>query len=260
MKINVKNASYRYPGSDRYALKNVSFSAQPGSLVAVLGPNGSGKTTLLRCLAGFLRWTEGGSDIDGEDIRSIPPKRLWSLISYVPQARSASPALTVRETVLLGRAGRSALTPSEKDMAAAESAMERLGISALADRRCGGLSGGELQMALIARAMAAEPKAVILDEPESNLDFRNQLIILDAMSAMAASGLSVIFNTHYPAHALQRADRALLLTKGGGSVFGDTAGIVSEENIASAFGVEAAIGQAEYGGRIVKTVTPVRLI
>ncbi len=221
MRIAANNASYKYPGTDRFILRNISFYAESGSLTAVLGPNGSGKTTLLRCLTGLLRWTEGASEIDGESIRRMPPKKLWNLISYVPQAKNAALSLTVMETVLLGRAGQSGFRPSDRDIAAAKEALERLGISSLAGRKCGELSGGELQMALIARAIAAGPKAVILDEPESNLDFRNQLIVLDAMSELAGSGLAVIFNTPYPAHALQRADRSLLLSKSG-SYFGDT--------------------------------------
>ncbi len=255
MTINVNNASYRYPGRDD-VLKDISFSVPSGSLTAILGPNGAGKTTLLRCLTGFLRWTSGYADIDGERISSMPPKKLWSLISYVPQAKSVSPGFTVEETVLLGRSGQSGLKPSERDIKAAEDALSRLGISRLANRRCGELSGGELQMALIARAIAAEPKAVILDEPESNLDFRNQLIILDTLSSLAKSGMAVIFNTHYPAHALQRAEKSLLLRRGGEAVFGDTEEIITEENIASAFGVEARLSCD--GG--VKTVTAVRIL
>jgi iron complex transport system ATP-binding protein len=142
-------------------------------------------------------------------------------------------------------------------MKIAEGVMERLGISHLADKPCYAISGGELQMVLIARAMAAEPEILVIDEPESNLDFKNQLIVLDAMTALAAEGVACIFNTHYPAHALQRAGKSLMLSKDGRSVFGDTTAVVTEENIRRAFGVEALIGEVETPHNIMKNVVAV---
>ena len=112
-------------------------------------------------------------------------------------------------------------------------------------------------MVLIARAMAAEPKLLVLDEPESNLDFKNQLIVLDAMTALAAEGVACIFNTHYPSHALQRAGKSLMLSKEGWSLFGDTTGVVTEDNIRRAFGVEALIGEVETPQNIMKNVVAV---
>ena len=112
-------------------------------------------------------------------------------------------------------------------------------------------------MVLIARAMAAEPEILVLDEPESNLDFKNQLIVLDAMTALAAEGVACIFNTHYPAHALQRAGKSLMLSKDGRSIFGDTTGVVTEDNIRHAFGVEALIGEVETPQNIMKNVVAV---
>jgi len=98
-----------------------------------------------------------------------------------------------------------------------------------------------------------------LDEPESNLDFKNQLVVLDAMSNLAAKGMTCIFNTHYPAHALQRAQKALILSKGGDYVFGDTSAVVTEENIRNAFGVDAIIGEIETPGNMLKNVVPVHI-
>jgi iron complex transport system ATP-binding protein len=142
-------------------------------------------------------------------------------------------------------------------MKTAEQVMERLGISHLADKPCYAISGGELQMVLIARAMAAEPEVLVLDEPESNLDFKNQLIVLDTMTALAAEGVACIFNTHYPAHALQRAGKSLMLSKDGRSVFGDTTSVVTEDNIRRAFGVDALIGEVETPHNVMKNVVAV---
>ena len=256
--LRIENGSFAYKSGPQI-LKDINIEVGPGEILAVLGPNGAGKTTLLRCMMDMLHWQNGRSLLDGEDIRNIPASKLWRRMAYVPQARSAAVSYTAFQTVLLGRSSRIGAfsAPSAEDMKVAERVMERLGISHLADKPCYAISGGELQMVLIARAMAAEPEILVLDEPESNLDFKNQLIVLDAMTALAAEGVACIFNTHYPAHALQRAGKALMLSKDGESIFGDTTAVVTEENIRRAFGVDALIGEVETPHNIMKNVVAV---
>ena len=256
--LRIENGSFAYKSGPQI-LKDINIELSPGEILAVLGPNGAGKTTLLRCMMDMLHWQSGRSLLDGEDIRSIPASKLWRRMAYVPQARSAAVSYTAFQTVLLGRSSRIGAfsAPSAEDMKIAEQVMERLGISHLADKPCYAISGGELQMVLIARAMAAEPEILVLDEPESNLDFKNQLIVLDAMTALAAEGVACIFNTHYPAHALQRAAKSLMLSKDGRSVFGNTTEVVTEENIRRAFGVDALIGEVETPQSVMKNVVAV---
>lgn len=258
--LTVKNGAFAYQ-KDCPIFKDISFCVDAGEILAILGPNGAGKTTLLRCITGMLRWKSGESLLDGQPIHTLSPGKLWQKMAYVPQAKSASSAYTAFETVLLGRSSRLGAfsAPKQADMEKAMAAMEKLGIAHLAEKRCNSISGGELQMVLIARALAAEPQVLILDEPESNLDFKNQLIVLDAMTDLARGGMTCIFNTHYPAHALQRADKSLLLSRGGDYVFGSTASVVTEENIRRAFGVEAVIGQIETSGHILQNVIPLNL-
>ena len=258
--LKIENGCFAYKGGPQI-LKDINIEVRPGEILAVLGPNGAGKTTLLRCMMDMLHWQSGKSLLDGEDIRSIPASKLWRRMAYVPQARTAAASYTAFQTVLLGRSSRIGAfsSPSEEDLKAADRVMERLGISHLADKPCHAISGGELQMVLIARAMAAEPEILVLDEPESNLDFKNQLIVLDTMSALAAEGVACVFNTHYPAHALQRAGKSLMLAKDGNSVFGETTAVVTEENIRRAFGVEALIGEVETPRSIMKNVVAVGL-
>lgn len=261
MRFEVRGGVFAYPKSERTVLKEISFAAEPGEVTAILGPNGAGKTTLLRCAMGLLKWQGGGSYLDGTDIRKLSHREMWQQVAYVPQARQASDAYTVREMVLLGRSariGRFSL-PGAKDLKAADEALERLYLTKYADRRCSELSGGELQMVLIARALASGPRVLILDEPESNLDFKNQLLVLDTMSALASEGMTCIFNTHYPAHALRRAQKALLLSRSGEFRFGPTRSVLTEEAIASFFGVRAVIGQIETPERIYEDVFPVAL-
>lgn len=274
--LRIENGSFSYRGGPKI-LDNINAAVKPGEILAVLGPNGAGKTTLLRCMMDMLHWDEGRSLLCGEDIRQMPASRLWRRMAYVPQARTAASSYTVFETVLLGRSSHigTFAAPSEADLEICERVLRRLGIYELADKPCGSISGGEFQMALIARAMAAEADVLVLDEPESNLDFRNQLIVLDTISALASEGVACIFNTHYPSHALQRADKSLLLFKAGdrseepdgrsggvapaGSMFGSTSRIVTEENIRRAFGVNAVIGEVETDDSILRSVMPVSI-
>ena len=261
MKFSVQNGSFSYTKKGRLILDNVSFTANEGEIMAILGPNGAGKTTLLRCMMGFLPWNSGTSLLDGTDIRSIPTRKLWQKVAYVPQARQASSAYTVEETVMLGRGSHFGLLaqPTQQDIARVQQVMERLHITHLAAKRCSEISGGELQMVLIARALASDPQVLILDEPESNLDFRNQLLVLDTMSELAAQGMSCIFNTHFPSHALQRAAKSLLFCGSGKTLFGNTSEIVTEANIRSSFGVKAVIGSIETPEAILQDVVPVAL-
>ena len=260
MNLTVKNGSFFYQ-KDTPIFNNINFSVDSGEILAILGPNGAGKTTMLRCITGMLRWKGGQSLLDGEPIQTMSPRKLWSRMAYVPQAKAASSAYTAFETVLLGRSSRlnAFSIPKQEDLEKAKEVMELLGISHLMDKKCSAISGGELQMVLIAKALASEPQVLILDEPESNLDFKNQLVVLDAMTKLAQKGMTCIFNTHYPAHALQRSHKSLILSRGGNYVFGSTATVVTEENIRKAFGVDAVIGQVETDSNVIQNVIPLTI-
>ena len=238
MNLTVKNGTFHYR-KDTPVFDNINFSVDAGEILAILGPNGAGKTTMLRCITGMLRWRGGESLLDGEPIRTMAPGKLWSRMAYVPQAKAASSAYTAFETVLLGRSSHMGIfsTPRQEDLEKAKQAMELLGISHLADKKCTAISGGELQMVLIARALASEPQVLILDEPESNLDFKNQLVVLDAISSLARQGMS----------------------RGGSYVFGSTASVVTEDNIRKAFGVDAVIGRIETPENEMPNVIPLSI-
>lgn len=260
MRLNVEKGSFYYK-KNVPIFENINFEVNEGEILAILGPNGAGKTTMLRCITGMLKWRDGKSLLDDEDIASMPSRKLWSKMAYVPQAKSVSSAYTALEMVLLGRSSHLNIfeAPKQSDVDKAMEVLEFLEISHLADKKCSEVSGGELQMILIARALVSDPKVLILDEPESNLDFKNQLVVLDTMSNLAARGMTCIFNTHYPAHALQRAQKSLILSKGGDYIFGDTVSVVTEENIRKAFGVDAIIGEIETPGNLLKNVVPLNI-
>lgn len=257
MSFQVKNGSFFYK-KGQPILSNVQFEVDEGEILAILGPNGAGKTTLLRCMTGMLKWKSGASFLDEENISAINMKKLWRKMAYVPQAREASCAYTALEMVLLGRNSHHHIfeAPDQKDVTKAMEVMKFLKIDHLADQKCSRVSGGELQMILIAKALASEPKVLILDEPESNLDFKNQLVVLDVISELAKKGMICIFNTHYPAHALQRAQKALILSKGGTYLFGNANEVITEKTIRDVFGVEALIGEFSASSGMTKSVIP----
>ena len=246
MIFEVQHGNFAYPNG-RHVLKDISFSVGTGEMLAILGPNGAGKTTLLRCMMGFLKWNKGKSMLDGEDIANMTQRQLFSKVAYVPQAKNAVLSSSVKDMVLLGRSSHYGIfgKPSAKDRQLVAETLQSLGLSTMANRACNELSGGELQMALIARALVSEPQIIILDEPESNLDFKNQLIVLKTLQSLTEQGITCIFNTHYPVHALRHADKALLLDKAGNVVFGTAHEVITETHMQRAFGVETVIGHIE---------------
>ena len=263
MRLAVDQGCFAYPSApDRLILRDVTFSAEGGEIVAILGPNGAGKTTLLRCIMGFLDWKSGTSTLDGVPFRSLPPARLWQRLAYVPQARGKASSFTVLDMVLLGRSSRIGVfsQPGPQDIEAAHSVLAELGLEALQKRRCDEISGGELQMVLIARALVSRPECVILDEPESNLDYRNQLIVLETMARLKKQGIACIFNTHYPAHAMRYADKALLLDGSGSARFGVTEEMITEQGIADVFGVRSIIAELETEDTSFLDVFPVSIL
>ena len=241
MIFSVENGQFGY--GERKILQNISFELRDQEVMTVLGPNGVGKTTLLKCMMGLLSWEKGRTLLNGIPLKEMKTSEVWSKIAYVPQSKGTALSYTARE-----------------DLEAAEAAMELVGITHLAKKQCSRMSGGELQMVLIARALSADPQMLVLDEPESNLDFKNQLIVLETIQRLAREkGIAAIVNTHYPAHALKIADKALLLDYQGGCRYGRIGEIVNEENMQKAFHVEVKIIDFPYKDQNHKGVIPIAL-
>jgi len=262
MKFEVRNGCFAYKGG-REILKNISFTVEGGKLLAILGANGIGKTTLLKCMMGLLRWTCGRSLIDGKDISGLPPQKIWQKIAYIPQAKLSKFAFTGLEMALMGRSAHLGAfeQPKDKDIAVAENALEEIGVSHLRNKRCNQMSGRELQMVFIARALAVEPRLMILDEPESGLDFRNQLIILELLDRLVhEKKLSAVINTHYPAHAMKIADHTLMLAKQGRYFYGRTGDIINIDNMRSAFDVNVLVNSVEIEGRQYDDIIPMSVV
>jgi iron complex transport system ATP-binding protein len=212
--LAVDSLAFGFPG--RTVGRDVSFTLGAGEVMCVLGPNGGGKTTLFRTLLGLLVPHGGGISLDGSALSSLSRGEIARRVGYVPQGHSAYFAYTVREFVLMGRTAHlgTFASPGKKDLTLAERVLASLGIAELAAKPVTEISGGERQLALVARALAQEPKLLVLDEPTASLDFGNQVRVLQRISALAGSGISILFSSHDPDHAFLCARRALLLAEG----------------------------------------------
>lgn len=261
MTFQVKHGSYSY--GKETILNDVNFSVSSGEILCVLGSNGVGKTTLLKCMMGLLRWKNGASFLDEKNISEIPEKEFWKKISYVPQAKNSTFSFSALDMVVMGRSTRLGAfeMPTKEDEAAALRAMDVCGILFLKDKLCNKMSGGELQMVLIARALASNPEMLVFDEPESNLDFKNQLVILNLIEKLAGEKkIATIVNTHFPSHAMKIAHHALILNRNEKIIFGKCNTVISEENMRKAFKVQACINEFYFQGKRYRSVYPLYVV
>lgn len=213
-------------------------------------------------MIGLLPWHSGKTLLYGKEIHTLKPKEVWSTISYIPQSHGFAFSYTGLEMVLLGRSAHLGMfqQPGKEELEMAEAMMERVGISHLANKDCNRMSGGELQMVLIARALINDPKLIILDEPETGLDFHNQILVLNMVERLAhEEGISAIMNTHYPTNAMSVADEALMLNRKGEFFYGPAAAILNEQNISYSFDVQVIVDELNYQGRAVRSIVPVAL-
>lgn len=216
MRFTARDLVVRYPRSPRPALDRVSMDVPDGSLYAVLGPNGSGKSTLMKALLGVLPASEGTALVDGRSASAWSRRELARAVGVVPQAETIAFPLTVREMVAMGRYPYLGPLGSEgeADRKAISRALEHCDVEELAGRDVMTLSGGELQRVRIARALAQEPRALVLDEPTASLDIRHEMAILELLRTSADQGMTVLVVTHGLDLAARFADHMLLLARG----------------------------------------------
>ncbi len=214
MSLSVSHLTFAYDRTP--VLNDVSFTAEEGRMLAILGPNGTGKTTLFRCILGEQKRYSGRISVDGDDIRTLSAREQAHRIAYIPQTHTMTFRFSVLDMVLMGTTHRiSPLSaPKAKELAIARDAMERLGIAALAEQDFSCISGGEQQLVYIARALAQQARILLMDEPTSSLDYGNQLSVLSTVRALSREGYTVLLSTHNPQHALWYSDEILALANG----------------------------------------------
>ncbi len=240
MSIVLKDLSYRY--GRQMALQGISLTTAPG-LTAVLGPNGAGKTTLFRCILGLAHGYTGSILLNGREVRSLSPRQLAAFAAYVPQSYHCVFSYPAREVVLMGAAHRLApyASPGRQEQKDALDLLERLGIGHLADRSFTGLSGGEQQLILIARALMQKTNILIMDEPAANLDYGNQLRLMELVRRLAREGYTVLLSTHTPQTALTYAGKILALRQGTVCAYGAADEVLTPELVWQLYGVRTTL-------------------
>lgn len=260
MELTVTNATCGY--NNVPVLKNISMRLRQGEIVTILGPNGIGKTTVFRSVLGFLDLLEGEIKLDGVPVSRLSRKEFARYVAYVPQSHTPPFAYSIPDIVVMGRASRLKRfeTPGLKEYLIAERVLEALGISYLKDKTYTMISGGERQMVLIARALAQSPALLVMDEPTANLDFGNQVKVLECIKNLSRKGLGVLMTTHSPDHTFLCCDRVILITKDKRVLEGPVDEIVTEENLKEAYGVDVRIveGVNEKGEKIKSCIPEIR--
>jgi iron complex transport system ATP-binding protein len=239
--LEIRDLAFGYGA--RVVGSGVDFTLQRGEVLAVLGGNGCGKTTLFRTILGLLPPIEGSIAYNGRELASLRPPARAKLFAYVPQQQVSAFAFTVTDAVLMGRAASIGwfAQPSGSDRTLAVEALERVGIARLRDRPMTEISGGERQLALIARALAQGAAVLVLDEPTANLDYGNKLRVLREIERLRGEGRTIVLSTHDPDHALAHADRALLLANGRMLAMAAAADALTDETLTALYGVPVRV-------------------
>jgi iron complex transport system ATP-binding protein len=234
----------------RAIFRNVSLEVQPGQIFCLLGPNGIGKSTLLKCLGNILHIQQGCIRLNGRDLSELNLTDVAKHVGYVPQGLMSAFPFRIKDIIIMGRAPHLSLlaSPSRADMEIAYKAMETVGVVHLADRPCNGVSGGEWQLTLIARALVQEPEILLLDEPTSHLDMGNQMKILQVIKDLADAGMTIVMASHFPDHAFLVSSVVAILNEGRIARQGTPDEVITEENMKTTYGVDVRIIRIDEGG------------
>lgn len=241
--LNVENLSFHYRSGPEI-LRQISFSLEEGQFLAILGNNGAGKSTMLKCFNQILRVKGGHVWMDGEDLLTMTHREVARRVAFVSQT-IPSTQMTVHDVVMLGRRPYMQWAFTEEDHRIVHQAMDRLNLSAMRGRFLNELSGGERQKVMLARALAQQPKVLLLDEPTSSLDIQNQYQVLDIVRDICrTSSITAVMVIHDLNLALRFCDRFLLLKDGRVYRSGDSS-ILDRQALRDVYGVDAHVVTVE---------------
>ena len=229
-------------------LEDVSFAIPRGTVNVILGPNGAGKSTLLRLILGRHTPNRGEIEVLGRPLHSYRRDQISRLIGFVPQREYVTFDFTVFDYVLLGRTPHLGYLqlPGEEDRVAAWRTLQRLGIETMWDRRITEISGGELQLVIIARAVVQNAAILLLDEPTAHLDPANKKRVLRILRTLADQGTTVLFTTHDPESAAAIADHLILLREGRILRWGPLAQVLTTENLSRTYGTPLQVLRVDH--------------
>lgn len=240
MGLVAEHISFSYGRND--VLTDVSLEVGAGEILALLGPNGTGKTTLLKCIGRVLEPREGRTLIDGEDISKMRIKKRARYVGYVPQSTAAAFPGTVVDTVLSGRMPYMGFGLTRRDQEIAFSVIRQMGLEAMAFKKISCLSGGERQRAFIARAIAQGPRVLLLDEPTSSLDLKNQLLTLQMIRQLVCRmGICAVVSIHDLNLAAMFCHSVMMLKGAAVFSYGSPEEVITPDHIREVYGVEASV-------------------
>jgi iron complex transport system ATP-binding protein len=242
--IEVRGATFRY--GTQAVFSALDLDVFRGEVLTVLGPNGCGKSTLLRCIGGALALAHGSVRIDDVDISQLDAAARARKVGFLFQQHSPSFPFAVIDVVTMGRAPHLGLfdSPSLQDVRLAEDALDKVGMRHLSKRPYTELSGGELQLILLARTLVQQPDVILLDEPTAHLDFRNQVQSLKTIGALAGKGVTMIMATHDPNHAFLLPGRVLMMQPRGAIRTGLASEVITDSTLTATYGIDVAVFRA----------------
>jgi iron complex transport system ATP-binding protein len=254
--IALSKIRFSYDGHARTVFENLSLEIPAGSTTTILGPNGAGKSTLLHLILGILTPASGLILLEQRPRQHYARRELGRLIGLVAQDETSPFNFTVLEYVLLGRAPYLPIlqTPGPEDSRIAQRALTTVGMETMAERSVQTLSGGEWQLVMIARALAQQPRILLLDEPTSHLDLSNKGCVLQLMRRLADDGVTVVFTTHEP-NLTAVADYLILMRQGQTLAAGPMDLVFTSDNLSQTYDVPVTVAQVD-GHRVVLTITP----
>lgn len=244
MKIELENLGFKY--NDAVVFKEVNLLLDEPNLTCIIGPNGSGKSTLMHCMNKILIPLEGIVSLDDVDIKLIGFKNLAKCVGYVPNYASDTFAMTVMDTVLMGRYPHKGMSITDKDIQLAVDNLRLLGIENLSMRKSDELSAGQYKKVMIARGLTQEPKILLLDEPTSNLDINHQIQVMKLLRKLTRDKeISVLAICHDLNIAARYADRIIMLANERIYASGTAKEIITVKNIKTVYGVGCQIIEVE---------------
>jgi iron complex transport system ATP-binding protein len=242
--ISIKNLNFSY-NKQKDVLSKINAQISKGDLITLLGPNGVGKSTLLNCITGLLLIKENVIKLNSIDIISLKIKQIAQIVAYVPQAIQNNFDYTVRDYVTMGRIAHKNIfeLPNQSDYNIAEESLEELNILHLKKRLFNEISGGEQQQVCIARALAQQPKLIVLDEPTSALDYDNQIKVLKLSKKLSELGYAILMTTHNPEHSLLLDSKVWMLGRNGKMTVGVAGELITEKTLRSLYTSEICVSE-----------------
>lgn len=250
--LEINDLSFSYGANTVF--NKIDLTASAGEVICLMGPNGCGKTTLIDCVMGLKKLQQGEVRLCGRSINLYKRHEIARQIAYVPQIHDVTFPYTVREIVLMGRTAYTGAfgKPTREDKVICDWAIERVGIGRLADKPYSRLSGGEVKLVLLARALGQKTPLMLLDEPTAHLDYKNELLFLETVVSLCGKeGITVFVATHVPDHAFYFDSKglnvkAVMMADGENKCSsirccGKPDDVITDENIRAVYGVKARI-------------------